>query len=220
MNHSSKHLVLIVDDEPMVRHTMTLLLTASGYDVISAGDGFAALLHLKTVTPDLVISDLNMPQMSGFEFLSVLRRRFPEIPVIAVSGAYQSGDHIPGGIIADVFFAKGQHHPADFLQAVAELIRTTTERETNHHRESAPVWIPRNGHDANGVPFIVLTCTECLRSFPLSVEREDVQEIQVTPCLFCANPVRYIIDFSLAISSSKRSEATMAAAVASEERAS
>jgi hypothetical protein len=49
------------------------------------------------------------------------------------------------------------------------------------------------------VPFIVLTCTECLRSFPLSVLREDVQEIQETPCLFCSVPVRYIIDFSLAV---------------------
>ena len=38
------------------------------------------------------------------------------------------------------------------------------------------------------MPFIVLTCTQCLRSFPLSVLRENVQEIQETPCLFCAKP--------------------------------
>jgi hypothetical protein len=74
-------------------------------------------------------------------------------------------------------------------------------RATNHQRQSAPVWIPRNGKDSKGVPFIVLTCTHCLRSFPLSVLHENVQEIQETPCLFCTTPVRYIIDFSLDVHS-------------------
>ena len=70
-----------------------------------ARNGFDALLQLKaTDIPNLIVSDLNMPEMSGFELLSVLRRRFPQIPVIASSGAYASGDAIPGGIIADGFF--------------------------------------------------------------------------------------------------------------------
>jgi hypothetical protein len=145
-----------------------------------------------------------MPQMSGFEFLSVLRRRFPEVLVIAVSGAYGSGDCVPGGVIADAFYAKGQHHPEELLRTVAELLRTRAERAMNHHRQSAPVWIPRNGKDSKGVPFIVLTCTECLRSFPLSVLHENLQEIQETPCLFCSTPVRYIIDFSLSVASPKQ----------------
>jgi hypothetical protein len=89
------------------------------------------------------------------------------------------------------------------LSTVAELIQTTEAREISHNRLSAPVWIPRNGKDSRGVPYIVLTCTQCLRSFPLSVLREDVQEIQESPCLFCASPVRYIIDFSLSVSSPK-----------------
>jgi CheY-like chemotaxis protein len=150
----------------------------------------------------VIISDLNMPQMSGFEFLSVVRRRFPEIPVVAMSGAYEHGNHIPGGVIADAFFAKG-NNAGILLSTVAELVRTAAARALTHHRQSAPVWIPRNGKDSRGVPYIVLTCTQCLRSFPLSVLREDVQEIQESPCLFCASPVRYIIDFSLSVSSPK-----------------
>lgn len=203
MSNTSKHRVLLVDDEPSVRESLARLLNAAGYDVSTAEHGFDALLQLRRMTPDVIISDLNMPQMSGFEFLSVVRRRFPKIPVVAVSGAYESGDRVPGGIIADAFYAKGKHHPAELLRTVAELIRTTAERAMNHHRQSAPVWIPRNGKDSKGVPFIVLTCTECLRSFPLNVMQEDLQEIQETPCLFCTTPVRYIIDFSLAVSSPK-----------------
>ena len=179
-----------------------MLLTATGYEVSTAEHGFDALLQLKAPPPpDLIISDLNMPQMSGFELLSVVRRRFPEIPVIAVSGAYEFGDHVPGGIIADAFYSKGQNDPGGFLRTVAELIETTAVRATSHQRQPAPVWIPRNGKDSKGVPFIVLTCTHCLRSFPLSVLHENVQEIQETPCLFCTTPVRYIIDFSLDVHS-------------------
>ncbi|MGD0974292.1 MAG: response regulator [Candidatus Korobacteraceae bacterium] len=203
MSNTSKHRILVVDDEPSVRGSLAGLLNDAGYDVTTAQHGFDALLQLRSATPDVIISDLNMPQMSGFEFLSVVRRRFPEIPVVAVSGAYKSGDCVPGGVIADAFFAKGQHHPDELLRTVAELIRTSVARAMNHHRQSAPVWIPRNGKDSKGVPYIVLTCTECLRSFPLSVLREDVQEIQQTPCLFCTTPVRYIIDFSLSVSSPK-----------------
>jgi CheY-like chemotaxis protein len=202
MSDTQKRQILVVDDDASVRQSMTMLLNAAGYAVSIAEHGFDALLQLRVPPPpDVIISDLNMPQMSGFEFLSVVRRRFPGIPVIAVSGAYETGDHVPGGVIADAFYPKGQHHPENLLRTVAGLIHSAAARATNHQRQSAPVWIPRNGKDSKGVPFIVLTCTECLRSFPLSVLHENVQEIQETPCLFCTTPVRYIIDFSLAVRS-------------------
>jgi CheY-like chemotaxis protein len=201
MSNTSKHRILVVDDEASIRESLAGFLNDAGYEVSTAEHGFDALLQLRRLTPDVIISDLNMPQMSGFEFLSVVRRRFPEIPVVAVSGAYESGECVPGGVIADAFYAKGQHRPEELLRTVAELIRTAAERAMNHHRQSAPIWITRNEKDSKGVPYIVLNCTECLRSFPLSVLHEDVQEIQEMPCLFCATPVRYIIDFSLAVSS-------------------
>jgi CheY-like chemotaxis protein len=201
MSNPSKHEILIVDDEAAVRDTLAMLLQASGYGVSVAVNGFDALLQLKRKIPAIVLSDLNMPQMSGFEFLSVVRRRFPKISVIAMSGAYHSGDSVPGGVIADAFYAKGHSDPEMLLQTVAGLIRTFATHAIEHERESAPVWIPRNGKDSYGVPYVVLTCTDCLRSFPLSVTTEDLQKIQETPCLFCPNTVRYIIDFSLSVAS-------------------
>lgn len=192
-----KHHVLVVDDEKPVRESQALLLRASGYDVSMAENGFDALLQLKAPNlPDLVISDLNMPLMSGFELLSVLRRRFPEISVIASSGAYSSGDSVPGGVIADAFHSKNGSGPALLLKTVAQLLQSSAQRRTEHQSQSAPVWIPRNGKDANGIPFIVVTCTNCLRSFPLSVMHENLQEVQEVACLFCPEIVRYVVDFS------------------------
>lgn len=199
--------VLVVDDEASIRESTSMLLKAAGYDVRTAEHGFDALLQLANGVTDVVISDLNMPQMSGFEFMSVVRRRFPEIVVIAISGAYTSGDQVPGGVIADAFYAKGHHHPDDLLHTITELMSTKEARVVSHQRESAPVWIPRNGKDSHGVPFIVLTCTQCLRSFPLSVLEEKVQEIQETYCLFCSSPVRYVIDFSIDVISPNKMSA-------------
>jgi CheY-like chemotaxis protein len=211
MSSLFKYEILVVDDEATIRNSVGRLLEASGYDVSSAIHGFDALLQMRRKIPAIVISDLNMPLMSGFEFLSVVRRRFPQIPVIAMSGAYHSGDSVPGGVIADAFYAKGLSGPKALLDMVAGLIGTSAARAVDHGKESAPVWIPRNGKDSQGIPYVVLTCTECLRSFPLSVVTEDLQKIQETPCLFCPNTVRYIIDFSRSIASPE-AEATAARA--------
>ncbi len=190
----------MVDDEESIRLVFTRLLQREGYEVATAQDGFDALLQLKQFLPDVIVSDLNMPRMSGFEFLSVVRRRFPKISVIASSGAYESRV-VPTGVLADAFYAKGHDHHETLLRSVADLIQTSAARARAHEEESAPVWIPRNGKDSNGIPYIVITCTECLRSFPLNVTGEENPEVLETLCLFCANQVKYIIDFSLSVTS-------------------
>jgi len=201
MSNVPKFEIIVVDDDASIRESLALVLQSSGYETTTAINGFDALLQLKRRLPAIVLSDLNMPQMSGFELLSVVRRRFPQISVIAMSGAYHSGEAVPGGVIADAFYPKGYGTPEMLLRIVADLVQTSAAHAVDHKRESAPVWIPRNGHDSHGIPFVVLTCTDCLRSFPLSVTTEDLQKIQETPCLFCPNTVRYIIDFSIAIAS-------------------
>src|SRR5579864_4979761 len=132
MTNSLKHEILVVDDEAAVRNSLALVLKSSGYDVSIATHGFDALLQLKRKIPSILISDLNMPQMSGFEFLSVVRRRFPQISVIAMSGAYHSGDAVPGGVIADAFYSKGQNSPEMLLCIVADLVQTSAARAVDH----------------------------------------------------------------------------------------
>jgi len=203
-----KRRILVVDDDEGVRDVFTLMLREKGYEVATAENGFDALLKLKAVVvPDVIISDLNMPEMSGFEFLSVVRRRFPKISVIASSGAYGGGD-LPTGVLADAFYAKGEDHPDMLLNSVAALIQSSAQQASAHQSGPAPVWIPRNGKDSNGIPYIVITCTECLRSFPLNVRTEENPEVLETPCPFCSNTVKYIIDFSLSVFSPAKAEPT------------
>jgi CheY-like chemotaxis protein len=210
-SNASKSRILVVDDDAAVRDVCSALLLKSGYLVDTARDGFSALLSMKYILPNLVLSDLNMPHMSGFEFLSVVRHRFPQILVIAMSGAYSCKEQVPAGSIADAFYPKGTGSTKTLLRMVEELLCASGERTPDDLRRSASVWIPRNGHDVRGRPFIVITCTECLRSFPINVAEEAVPEILLTPCLFCANEVRYIIDFSRSVASPEKTIARVAA---------
>jgi CheY-like chemotaxis protein len=100
MMPNAKVKLLIVDDEASIRTSLSLIFATFGHSVRSAEDGFSALSQIRDEMPDILLSDLNMPGMSGFELLSVVRRRFPAIQVIAMSGAF-SGDTVPTGIVAD-----------------------------------------------------------------------------------------------------------------------
>ncbi len=104
--------VLIVDDEPMVLETTAAILRSFACSVRTASDGFGALKILREVLPDLLIADLRMPNMSGFELLSIVRRRFPHIPTIAISGEFILAN-MPLGLLVDHFFQKGSYSPAE-----------------------------------------------------------------------------------------------------------
>ncbi len=68
MAEESTPQVLVIDDDPTVRSTVTFLLTSAGYGVSTAADGFDALLQLRKISPVLIVSDLNMPQCRGSSF--------------------------------------------------------------------------------------------------------------------------------------------------------
>jgi CheY-like chemotaxis protein len=191
MPGSSKRQILVVDDDPPIRETVAMLLISAGYDVSTAGDGFGALLQLRKMLPDVIVSDLDMPGMTGFELLSVVRRRFPRILTLAMSGAYP-GDELPPEVIADGFYAKGGH-AQNLFRILEQLIRSAPARGSAHQRELAPAWVPRNGNDSHGMPYVMLTCTECLRTFQMTVVEKSTGHVLEIPCRFCSSTSKYII---------------------------
>ncbi|HUJ94879.1 MAG TPA: response regulator [Terriglobales bacterium] len=83
---------LVVDDSMLIRHTVCRYLETHGFTVESASNGQDALEVLEHISPDLIVTDIQMPKMSGSEFISALKAR-PEtssIPIIIVAGK-QSG---------------------------------------------------------------------------------------------------------------------------------
>lgn len=179
--------VLFVDDEPAVRTTGGAVLEAAGYEVLTAADGLEGLHCLDEALPDLIISDLRMPKMSGFEFLAVVRNRFPQIPTIALSGEYVT-DNIPDGLLADTFFQKGDYSVPELLAKVKELVRQAPERPVQGKRNTSPIWVALNGSGE-----VIVTCPKCLRSF--DVDPTQVKEgIHRTACPSCTNEFTFNID--------------------------
>jgi CheY-like chemotaxis protein len=80
--------VLLVDDDHAVRRLLRRVLTSGGYDVTEACDGKQATTAVQQQAFDLVITDLVMPEQEGLETITQIRKRFPAMKIIAVSGAF------------------------------------------------------------------------------------------------------------------------------------
>jgi CheY-like chemotaxis protein len=189
-NRPFKCRALIVDDEPIVLETTAAVVKTFGFSVRTATDGFKALQLLREVLPDIILADLRMPGMSGFELLSIVRRRFPHIPTIAISGEYILAN-MPLGLLIDHFFQKGGYTPEQLHAKMKELIAESPIRPHLGRVDRAPLWIPRR--DAE---YIVVTCPECLRSSSVADSATE-GELQETQCLACGATIRYLVDSSI-----------------------
>jgi CheY-like chemotaxis protein len=85
--------ILIVDDDESLRQLLGLHLSAAGYAVLLAEDAIAAGYLVLRQAPDLIISDVHMPHMDGFEFIAALKsdKTLPHIPVIFLT-SFEEGD--------------------------------------------------------------------------------------------------------------------------------
>jgi CheY-like chemotaxis protein len=106
--------VLVVDDDPMVGQTIEALLQRQGYDVTLADGGEAGLLALEARTFDVMLVDIFMPHMRGFESIRIFHERAPTIPLIAMSG---------------YAFASSASPSPDFLRMALELGATCCLRK-------------------------------------------------------------------------------------------
>lgn len=80
-------IIFTVDDSRTMRDMLLLALTDAGFDVVQAEDGVDALERLEGVTPDVIITDINMPRMDGFELIEKLRAdgRYRATPILVLT---------------------------------------------------------------------------------------------------------------------------------------
>ena len=182
--------ILLVDDDASIRALLPAILAKTGYDVRSAEDGLAALSAIRQEVPDIIISDLDMPRMSGFELLSVVRRRFPAMMAIAMSGAFH-GDELPDWLAADHFYNKGASVKT-LLRIVNSMSQEQRPQWRQRSRSAVPIWIAKNGHDPAGAAYVTITCPECCRTFPQTLN-EEIVAVHEAECVFCSGLIPYAI---------------------------
>jgi CheY-like chemotaxis protein len=181
--------VLLVDDDPSIRDLLSIHLEKAGFQAIHAKDGIDALVKLRATLPKVIISDLEMPRMSGFEFIGVVRRRFPTIPVIALSGTIPS--EFPVETKPDHWFEKSIRRFPDLLEVVNDLARKTPDRVDLPQVVTTPV---RTRPVFAG--YFMLTCTDCLRKFRATSTPEHKAMEGTAACTYCEARVPFLMESS------------------------
>jgi CheY-like chemotaxis protein len=117
--------ILVIEDDPIMREALTDWLEAAGYGVRTAADGNTGLAAVKLAVPAVVVTDIHMPGTSGAAVISELKRDYPQITVIAISGMFNSGH----GLDAEAALALGADRAlakpfkrAELLRAIAKLL--------------------------------------------------------------------------------------------------
>ena len=129
-------LILVVDDEPANREILETRLTANGYGVILATNGREAVSSVKDHHPDLVLMDVNMPEMDGIEACKVIMadRTLPYLPIIMVTALADSADVVSGLDAGAVeYLTKPVDHVA-LMARVRSMLRVKDLQDTVHRQ--------------------------------------------------------------------------------------
>src|SRR2546430_9774700 len=126
--------ILIVDDEPRIRDFVSMNLELERYRVIEASNGIEALEQLRENLPDLVVIDVMMPEMDGFETLRHIRE-VSNVPVIMLTVRQNEQDKIHGlDLAADDYIAK-PFNPRELLSRIRALLRRSLMAPTSRKTE-------------------------------------------------------------------------------------
>lgn len=124
MEAAPKKRVLVVDDSIVVRNLLEALLLSAGFEVKTAENGHAALRHREEFRPGLVLSDIEMPGMGGFELLRQIRLKDPLLPVVLVSARSAEADQKKAVELgASAYVTKGEFGRESLVATVLRLYR-------------------------------------------------------------------------------------------------
>ena len=160
MGEPSGKYVLLVEDEPVLQKLIAGYLTAAGYVVQTAVDGLDAIAKLRAGLPELIICDLRMPRMDGFEFLHVAHKRFPQIPVMLMGD--EAPNAWPEGVASDAYFQKTTFGFHQLPEVISELTGRLQPRPAPPAVDTKPMQAKPDASDR-----YVVNCGDCLREFSI-----------------------------------------------------
>ncbi len=82
--------ILVVEDDTEVREAVRRYLISQGHHVVEAANGIEALAQLKVQTVDLVLTDIDMPEMHGIELIQNLRQEMPDVPIVVMTAVHEA----------------------------------------------------------------------------------------------------------------------------------
>ncbi|MCX7598503.1 MAG: response regulator [Armatimonadetes bacterium] len=124
-----KHKILVVDDQKHIVRLVQITLEKAGYEVVTAYDGIEALEAVEKDPPDLIVLDVMMPRMDGFEVLQRLQAdpRFQRIPVVMLTAKAQDADIWRGWASGVSSYLVKPFNPRELLTFVQRILQSLEE---------------------------------------------------------------------------------------------
>lgn len=128
--------VLIVDDDKEILDVLHNLMTLKGYEVITARDGMIAVAEVTRQRPDLMILDVSMPRMSGFQTCQAIRKMkdYESIPVIFLTAKKTEADKKYGERIGGDLYLTKPYNQNELLHHVEKLLRERAQTDVERDR--------------------------------------------------------------------------------------
>lgn len=114
--------ILIIDDIEFTRKTISLMLSRKGFEVYEAIDGREGIEVFKEKKPELVLTDILMPEMEGFETIRALKTLSPKLPIIAITGSHDSSLLIVAKRLGAIHALPKPFKQEDLLNTIEECL--------------------------------------------------------------------------------------------------
>jgi len=145
--HSTKSLVFVVDDEQGVRDLICDALSIAGFDTMAAKDGESALVALRGAKPDLLILDVNMPFLNGFELLAQIRDKGNLTPALMLSARGDRSDVVQGLRLGADDYVTKPFGLEELLLRVNAILRRTQLLDAESTVSCGPVTLDGSQHE-------------------------------------------------------------------------
>ena len=137
--------ILIADDDPRLRELVSLALQRAGYAVITASDGQRALVHAAREAPDLIVLDVGMPEMDGFEVCRRIRAT-SQVPVLFLTARDEEIDRILGLELGADDYVTKPFSPRELVARIKAILKRTRGGAVAHVLRHGRVTLDRAGH--------------------------------------------------------------------------
>lgn len=121
--------VLVVDDSPTIRKIVEITLKRQGVQVVSAPSGVIALAAIANTPPQLILLDIMLPKVNGYQICQIIRRNpeYKHIPVVMLSGKDGVFDKVRGKLVGATEYITKPFEPRDLLRVVRKYVALETE---------------------------------------------------------------------------------------------
>lgn len=152
--------ILLVDDDPRLRDLVGVSLERAGYEVVTAADGQRAIVHAARENPDLIVLDIGLPELDGFDVCRRIRAR-SDVPILFLTARDDEIDRILGLELGADDYVTKPFSPRELVARVKAILKRSTRTDMPNLTRQGRVTLDRNAHLCRvGDVNVDLTATE------------------------------------------------------------